>query len=148
MIWNHPGRIKPGQTLDPMISSYDYFPTILDYCGVKAPQDKKRVGRSYAGLLNGERRNWRNRLYFEYSNVRAVRTENLKLVMRTKEFESEMFDLEADPSESRSVFNDPKYAGQRAALQKDLEGWFAQNGAPPLEEWRTTVRQHLTGYSN
>ena len=148
MIWNHPGRIKPGQVLDPMISSYDYFPTILDYCGVKAPADKKRVGRSYAGLLNGERRNWRNRLYFEYSNVRAVRTENLKLVMRTKEFESEMFDLEADPSESRSVFNDPKYAGQRAALQKDLEDWFAQNGASPLEEWRTTVRQHLTGYSN
>ena len=67
LIWNHPGQIAPGQVLTPMVSSYDYFPTILDYLGIKAPPDSKRPGRSYVPFLKGERPAWDNRLYFEYS---------------------------------------------------------------------------------
>ena len=29
MIWNHPARIRGGRTVDVMISSYDFFPSIL-----------------------------------------------------------------------------------------------------------------------
>src|SRR6185436_16563152 len=67
MIWNHPGKIQSG-TADPMISSYDFFPTILDWCGVAAPPDSSRPGRSYASSLRGQReKEKRDRLYFEYS---------------------------------------------------------------------------------
>src|SRR5947208_7984982 len=37
LIWNLPGKIRAGQTPDPMVSNYDFFATILDDLGVPAP---------------------------------------------------------------------------------------------------------------
>ena len=148
LIWNHPGRIKPGITPTGLVSSYDYMPTILDYVGVKAPDDEKRAGRSYVPLLMGGGSNWRDRLYFEYSNVRGVRTGTLKYVERTKEFPSELFDLEKDPGETKSVIGEAKYEKQLAALKKDLASYFEKKGAPPLEQWRATTKQNLTVYQS
>jgi arylsulfatase A-like enzyme len=147
LVWNHPGRIAAGRTLDPMVSSYDYFPAILDYVGISAPRDPKRVGRSYAGFLRGQRPRWNNRLYFEYSFVRGVRTENLKLIRRTSEWPGEMYDLEADPGETRNLVDDAGYRKQREGLSADLDRFFASAGAPPIESWRKTTQQTLTQYS-
>lgn len=146
LIWNHPGKIRPGQVLNAMVSSYDYFPTILDYIGVKAPGDSKRPGRSYAGFLRGQSPRWDNRLFFEYSFVRGLRTEHLKLIQRTREWPSEFYDLERDPGETQNRIDDPAYSNQIAALRKEMEQWFSQHGAPPLEEWRKTTTQNLTVY--
>lgn len=149
MIWNHPGKIKPGLTPDPMVSSYDYFPTILEYLGIAAPTDKRRVGRSYAAFLQGKRPQWTNRLYFEYEYVRGIRTENLKLVERTKgpngeDGPSEFFDLEADPGETQNVISDARHRKQVETLRTELKSFFTKTGAPPLEAWRTTTKQTLT----
>jgi len=149
MIWNHPGKIKPGLTPDPMVSSYDYFPTILEYLGIAAPPDKRRVGRSYAAFLQGKRPQWTNRLYFEYEYVRGIRTENLKLVERTKgpngeDGPSEFFDLEADPGETQNVIADARHRKQVDTLRTELKSFFNRTGAPPLEAWRTTTKQTLT----
>ena len=146
MIWNHPGRIRGGQSPDGMVSSYDYFPTIFDYLGIAPPRDSKRPGRSYAGLLGGQSPRWENRLYFEYSFVRAVRTANLKYIERTREWPSELFDLEADPGETKNLLDDPSYRKRRDALQADLKRFFRRLGAPPIEGWRATTKQELTVY--
>jgi arylsulfatase A-like enzyme len=147
LIWNHPERIRGGQALTPMVSSYDFFPTILEYLGLLAPKDPKRVGRSYAPFLEGQTPRWPNRLYFEYSYVRAIRTENLKLIERTKEWPSELFDLEADPGEIRNLIDEPAYRRQLMSLRAELTGFFERAGAPPLDEWRSTTSQQLTVYS-
>ena len=84
MIWNHPGRIRSGHVVTPMVSSYDFFPTILDYLGYAPRRDPKLAGRSYADFLRGRAPNWNNRLFFEYSYMRGMRTENLKYIERTK----------------------------------------------------------------
>lgn len=146
MIWNHPGRIQPGQKLDAMISSYDYFPTILDYLDISAPPDARRVGRSYAPFLRGQKPQWRTRLFFEYAYVRAIRTENLKYIERTKEWPSELFDLEADPGESRNVIDDPRHQKQLEALRTELRQFFEKAGAPPIEEWQRTTTQVMEPY--
>jgi choline-sulfatase len=146
LIWNQPGRIGTS-TPDALVSSYDFFPTLLEYLGVAAASNPRRVGRSYAGFLRGNKpRQWRSRLYFEYAYVRAVRTENLKYVERADGFESEMFDLEADPGEERNVLHEAGYAPQRAAFKNELQGFFGRIGAPPLAEWRSTMKQKMTEY--
>src|SRR2546427_13165552 len=107
MIWNQPGKLTGGLTLSPMVASYDYFPTLLDCLGLPPHKDSKLPGHSYAGFLLGHPPKWRNRLYFEYSYVRGLRTETLKYIERTKEWPSELYDLEADPGEKRKVIGEP-----------------------------------------
>jgi len=148
LIWNHPGRIKAGQTPDLMVSSYDYFPTLLEYLGIPAPADPKRVGQSYAGALQGKPGRRRNRLYFEYSYVRGVRTENLKLIQRTREWPSEYYDLEADPGETKNLIGDPAHKRQIEELRAGLNQFFGRVGAPPQESWQSTTKQNLTKYGN
>jgi len=147
LIWNHPGKIAKGQVLTPLVSSYDYFPTILDYLGIKAPADPKSPGHSYAGFLQGKKPNWDNRLYFEYSFVRGIRSERLKYIRRTKEWPSELYDLEKDPGETKNLAEDPAYRHLRRSLDSDLDQWFKRYGAPEQEQWRSTTKQNLTEYS-
>lgn len=144
MIWHHAGRIAPGSRSDAMISNYDFFPTILDYLGCKAAPDKDRAGQSYAPFLRGTTPAWRDRLFFEYADVRSIRTKTMKLVMRAKPWPSEMYDLEADPGETRNVIEDEKYSRLRASFTRELEGYFHQRGAPPLDEWRKSTRLTVT----
>ena len=148
MIWSHPARLRAGQVTTEMVSSYDFFPTILDYVGVAAPADRRRPGRSYVPLLEGKRVAWRDRLFFEYSNVRGVRTGRYKLVLRTKEWPSELYDLEKDPDERVNRFADGALSAVQKALTTELEGFFKDQGAPPLEQWRGTTKQKLTKYSS
>jgi choline-sulfatase len=147
LICNHRGEISAGRTADPMISSYDYFPTILDYLGLSAPSDARRAGRSYAEFLRGRTPAWRDRLYFEYAYVRGIRTRNLKYIERADGWPTELFDLEADPGETRDVSRDPAYRRQRDAFHSELTSYFAEHGAPPIEEWRKTTRQKLPAES-
>jgi arylsulfatase A-like enzyme len=149
LIWNHPGKIRAGQVLNPMVSSYDYFHSILDYLGIKAPPDPHRVGASYVPFLRGESPAWRNRLYFEYEHVRGIRTENLKFLERTKEWPNELYDLEADPGETKNVIDDPRHRKQAAALRIALDAFFKSQGAPPIDNWRSTAKQKvLTQYKS
>jgi len=144
LIWNHPGRIAPGQVLPALVSSYDYFPTILDYLDIKAPPpEPRRVGRSYKPFLQGKSLAWRTRLFFEYAYVRALRTSNLKFIERADGWPSEFYDLEADPGEARNVIDDPVYAKQVRELRRELDGYFQKIGAPPIAEWRKTTAQTL-----
>jgi arylsulfatase A-like enzyme len=149
LIWNHPGKIRAGQVLNPMVSNYDFFHSILDYLGIEPPPDPHRIGRSYIAFLRGETPAWRNRLYFEYEYVRGIRTENLKYIQRTKEWPSELYDLEADPGERKNVIKDPRHRKELAALRKDLDSFFEAQGAPPIEQWHSTVKQKdLTEYKS
>jgi arylsulfatase A-like enzyme len=149
LIWNHPGRIPEGKRVKPMVSSYDFFPTLLDYLGVQAEEDPARVGRSYAEFLRGGDPDWPAELYFEFGYMRAVRTENLKYAERGDGWGDELFDLEDDPGETINRIGKPEYREQRLELRKRLRTYFEGHGAPPIENWRSTTRQVLptdTGY--
>jgi arylsulfatase A-like enzyme len=146
LIWNHPGRIR-SVTAEQMVSTYAFYPTILEYLGVSAPKDPRRTGRSYAGLMKAAPKTWRDRLHFEYAYVRGLRTRNLKYIERTEGYPSELYDIEADPGETRNVIEDASYASRLAALRTDLSEYFRKAGAPPLEQWRTTVKQKLPPYN-
>jgi arylsulfatase A-like enzyme len=146
LIWNHPAAIKAGQTITSMVSSYDLFPTMLDYTGLAAAPDKRRIGRSYSAFLKGQKPRWEEKLYFEYSYVRGLRTSTRKLVIRAEGFPSEFYDLEKDPGETVNRIDDPAYAKEITGLKADLEKWFQNAGAPPIGDWRSTTRQNLTQY--
>jgi arylsulfatase A-like enzyme len=146
MIWHHRGRIRAGHVVTPMVSSYDFFPTILDYLGVPPHRDPKLAGRSYADFLRGRSANWTNRLFFEYSYMRGIRTENMKYIERTKDWPSELYDLESDPGESENVIKDSGYTKTLATMRAEMGRFFQDRGTPPLADWRSTCKQNLPDY--
>jgi arylsulfatase A-like enzyme len=144
MIWRQPGKIAAGSRNDAMVSSYDFFPTLLEHLELETRPDRDRVGSSYAPLLRGEEIRWRDRMVFEYAETRGIRTRTLKLVQRARPWQSELYDLEADPGEKRNVIQDPRYATVRRDLSRELDAYFAQRGAPPIDDWETSSKRTVT----
>lgn len=124
----YPGRIKPGSVSDKMILNVDFASTFLDYAGLKAPADVQ--GRSIVPLLKGETpRDWRTSMYYRYYHYPGdhrvqphwgVRTERHKLIYFNKLDCWELFDLEKDPHELNSVYNQPEYQKVQDQLKKEL----------------------------
>jgi arylsulfatase A-like enzyme len=83
-VW--PGRIKPGTTSDAMVSWIDLLPTCLEAVGGKPPE--KLSGRSFLGVLRGEKDAHRDKVFVTHSGdgdmnrypLRAVRTREWKYI--------------------------------------------------------------------
>jgi len=124
-----PGVAKPGSTCDALCQNLDYAPTMLDACGVPVPDDMQ--GASLVPLLKGETpADWRKSVYYHYYEHPAVhmvhrhygvRTDRYKLIYFYTLDEWELFDLDKDPHELRSVYADPAYAKTVADLKTELE---------------------------
>jgi arylsulfatase A-like enzyme len=143
MIWSQPGRIRGGRTLDAMVSSYDFFPTLLDYLGLPPHRDSALAGRSFNVFLGGRAPRWDKRVFAEYAYARMIRSERFKYVQRAGGRAAEFYDLEADPGERRNLIAEPGQRSQVARFKDELATWFAARGAPPIEEWRSTARNRL-----
>ena len=142
-IFNQSGAIQGGRSLDPMVSSLDFFPTLLDYLKLPPHQDPALAGRSFAGILRGEDLQWENKIFSEYAYVRTIRTKKVKYIQKADGHVDEMYDLEKDPGERRNVYAAAEYASEAGRLKDELSTWFAKRGAPPIEQWRETVQNQL-----
>ena len=124
-----PGAIKPGSADAHLCQNLDYAPTLLDIAGVKPPADMQGV--SLLPLLKGaEPADWRKSLYYHYyefpgaHSVRrhyGVRTGRYKLMYFYNLKEWELFDLQKDPQELKSVYADPAYKPVVAELKAELD---------------------------
>ena len=120
-----------GRKIDQLALNLDLAPTFLDLAGVKIPTTMQ--GRSWRPLLEGEAggvANWRTAFFYEYffergyniPTVLAVRTDNAKLIKYPGHDEwTELFNLEADPYETKNLVSDPGSQGLLAAMQKEFD---------------------------
>ena len=128
LMIRYPKEIKPGTVITQMVQNLDYAPTFLNYAGVKP--DKEMQGESFRNLMNGKSMKWRDAIYYHYYEYPAehsvkrhygVRTERYKLIHFYFDVDEwELFDLEKDPHEMKSVYNDPAYAEIQVKLHKKL----------------------------
>ncbi len=123
-----PGIVKPGTKNYTLIQNIDYAPTFLEAAGVKVPDTVQ--GKSLVPVLKGETpADWRKAIYYFYSGepthrVAAhdgVRTDRYKLMFFPKTKEWNLFDLEKDPQEMKSVHDDPAYGTVLAEMQKTYD---------------------------
>jgi len=135
-----PGVIKPGSTTASLVSNIDFAETFLEAASLPAPLEMQ--GRSLLPLLKGNTpRDWRTSFYyqyFEYPKPHHVRPHHGVVTDRYKliRFDGpdlddwELFDLEKDPREVRSVYSDPAYATIMADLKRELERLRAKLKVP------------------
>jgi arylsulfatase A-like enzyme len=135
-----PGVTKPGSRPQKMIQNIDYAPTLMEAAGLKVPEEIQ--GRSIAPVLKGEADDWRKSLYYSYyekgeHNVPqhfGVRTATHKLFYLPESNEWQMFDLEKDPQELKSVAGNPAYAKVQQELTKEFHRLREHYEAPPIKK--------------
>jgi arylsulfatase A-like enzyme len=138
LIWRHSGRIPAGKRSDLLVSNYDFLPTMLDYLGLQDKQADKppSPGRSYVAVLHGKKTDWENVVFYEFENVRAVRTDRWKYIERFPDGPNELYDLKADPGERENRIDRETYAATRNELRKRLADFFARYAEPKYDLWR------------
>ena len=77
-IWRKNG-FKSGGTISELISNVDFAPTILDFAKIDF-QTNDFDGRSFYNILNGEKEDDRDSLYFELGFVRGIRKGDWKYI--------------------------------------------------------------------
>jgi arylsulfatase A-like enzyme len=116
-----PGTLQPGARGN-LAAHIDIFPTLAEITGAAVPSDLRLDGRSLAPLLKDPRAPWPDRFLFthvgrwdtgkareaKYARCR-VRSAQYSMVNSKPQKDWELYDLAADPGESRSV----------AALQRE-----------------------------
>ena len=123
-----PRRIKAGIEITQTINNLDWFPTLLALAGVELPKGLLIRGRDFSPLLAGKSIKWDNDLYVEWSqhhyttaHLRMYRTPEWKLV---RDFlnagKDELYNLKADPGESKNLIGDPATNTIRQKLEAKL----------------------------
>lgn len=145
LIVRWPGVVKPGTENKDLVSTLDFAETFLEAAGVAIPADMQ--GRSFLPLLKGEKpADWRAAHYYHYYEYPqphhvaphyGVRTETgYKLIHYYKTDEWELFDLNKDPGEMKSVHAEADYASIKESLLlqiKELQAKYKDTNptAPP-----------------
>ncbi|MCH7728307.1 MAG: DUF4976 domain-containing protein, partial [Planctomycetes bacterium] len=125
-----PGKIKAGSTTDALTMNLDFAQTFLEIAGVDQPEAMQ--GSSLMPVLLGKTpKDWRKSLYYHYYEFPGAHSVKRHYGVRTKRYklihfyhdidEWEMYDLEKDPNELKSVYDDPDYTEVRRELEAELK---------------------------
>ena len=125
LIVRWPGVVSPGSVSDDVVSSVDFFPTILEMTGDATPA-AALDGRSFVASLRGNRVTERT-LFWHYPHYHhaapqsAVRQGDYKLIESLEDGSLELYNLPADVGESRNLAQ--REEGQLRELKQLLDSW-------------------------
>lgn len=124
-----PGKITPGSVNHDLVSNIDFAPTFLTVAGAGVPEDMQ--GKSLEPIFKGEKpADWRESLYYHYYEFPGVhdvhRHEGVvkgphKLMYFYALDEWELYDLNKDPHEMNSVYEEPDYEPVISELKEELQ---------------------------
>jgi arylsulfatase A-like enzyme len=120
-----------------LVTGLDLLPTCCGWAGRSVPGGVR--GTSLAPLLAGPATSaWRDAVFLTVGTddrVRLVRTDRYKYVRLKRREEPEvLFDLAADPGETRNCLGEPALAGVRERLRAELAKWLEATEDPFLAE--------------
>lgn len=137
-----PGHVAGDRTDARLASGLDLFPTLCDYAGVDPPQ--KQRGRSLRPVLEDRATEWREFIISE-SNVtgRMVRTDRFKYVQYRGDATDQLFDMQADPWETKNLFADGSFGPTVEGHRKLLADWESRLEIHPEPEggWREPAQK-------
>ncbi len=131
LVVRWPQRFKP-RTVEENVNLCDLFATLCDLCDIPLPQPEQTVNgagldsRSLVPLMSGDAAAWREKYHNEtISQVHGksvmVKRDHLKYLRfddeRCVNEPDVLLDLEADPTESRNLIDQPHYAQRVAPLK-------------------------------
>ncbi|MCE2884048.1 MAG: sulfatase-like hydrolase/transferase [Planctomycetaceae bacterium] len=175
LVVRWPGRVPAGSTSGALVQNLDFAPTFLEAAGVPVPADMQ--GKSMVGLLaaggaedksaataaGAQPKPFREAVYYRFEESKGshtvprhegVATDRWKFIRfldlvdpATGENIVELYDLEFDPEELRSLAGDPAHAAMRETMTRRLDELrrlyrvdeVAAPAAPPVREIKPTA---------
>ena len=130
LIVRGPG-VSAGREVAEMVTQLDTLPTVLGLLGVPVPSGLVQHGSDFSPLLRGESVPWRDTVFGEFdmhhytlARMRMIRTARHKLVRYLEaSFQDELYDLSADPGETRNLYRSDGAGAVRADLETRLAEW-------------------------
>ena len=131
LLLRHPATIPGGIQINSPVDHCDLFQTICDFAGADLPTDRRYPGASFRPLLAESDAPWRSSQFCEYGNARMIRQSGWKLIVRYAphdiDYGDELYNLTADPRETRNLIADAQHASLAARLRAELEVHFARH---------------------
>jgi len=139
LLVRYPKEIEPGTKIENLIQNLDYAPTLLDYAGIKSQTTPEAMqGESFRKLVGGDTNDFREAVYYtyyEYPSVHMVKrhygvaNQRYKLMHFYYDIDEwELYDLEKDPDEMQSVYDNPEYADVQKEMHQKLDELRAHYG--------------------
>ncbi|MCA9053424.1 MAG: sulfatase-like hydrolase/transferase [Planctomycetaceae bacterium] len=137
LIFRRPGRIPAGRRVPQMVSNYDLFPTLLTELGLqdRIPDTHPLPGRDLGPLIHDRPANWEEIHFFEFENVRAVRTPQWKYIERIHETPDELYDVVADPDEHHNLIDEAAQQEIRRQMATRMHAFFDRYADPKWDLW-------------
>jgi len=134
MIVRAPGVTKAGAVCNSVVTSTDFFPTILELAGLPAEPQHHVDGKSFTPLLRGESRD-RGAIFWHYPHygnqggapTGAVRRGKWKLIEWYEDGRLELFNLSTDAGEKNNIAS--QHADIRDELHARLKAWRKEPGS-------------------
>jgi len=121
VIISGPG-IPKEKVNDALVYLYDLFPTLCDVSGLPAPEGID--GKNLYPVIKGEKSAVRNSLFTAYRNtVRAVRTDEWKLIRYPQINYTQLFNLKKDPLEINNLAATTEYEDKVTEMMGLLKEW-------------------------
>lgn len=124
-----PGVKGKGWVTDAVITSTDFYPTILEMTGLPAKPEQHLDGKSFASVLKGEEGFDRGSVFWHYPHYPnqggrpsgAIRSGNYKLIEFYDNGEMELYDLSKDIGEKHDLAKEqPELANK---LKVEFDQW-------------------------
>ena len=120
LIVSGPG-VEPGEDRN-LASLIDLGPSLLDWVGAAIPT--RLEGGSLAPAWRGEGPTGRRYAFCEDNYMIMMAGERFKMVYYLGQELGELYDLAADPAETRNLWNDPAHRETRESLRAELLEWL------------------------
>jgi arylsulfatase A-like enzyme len=119
-----PGRIRPGSKTAALTMGMDLLPTVADLASVQIPSHRKLDGTSLLGLLLHESDFPNRKLFFGYEPKlgTAMRDGSWKMIVKGNRVE--LYDLENDIGETRSLVE--KHPERARRMKDAIESWKSE----------------------
>ena len=149
LIISGPG-IPKGKKSEAFACLFDMFPTLAELCSLPAPEGID--GQSLEPVISGRSKEIRSSVFTAYRNtIRAVRTNEWKLIRYPERDFTQLFNLTDDPLELNNLPNDTTLDPVKKQLFELMEEWQEKAGdtikltspiLKPLEyDYRKLVRK-------